>query len=152
MGLQSERGVNLEQGEVVTLFTSAARGAAPAGVTGDAVQINGERLVYTWILDITNAATDGTDTLDVYIDTLFGTATWINIVHFTQILGNGADAITRFVTTVPANMLTTDDATAACAVGVARGVVGSQFRGRYVEVDGGGAASTFTFSLTGYAQ
>jgi hypothetical protein len=147
---QSERGVNLEQGENIVLFASAARGAAPGGVTGVAVQILGERLVYTWLLDITDAQSDGTDTLDVYIDTLFG-ATWINIVHFTQILGNGADAITRFVVTVPANMLTTDDATAACAVGVARGVVGSQFRGRYVEVDGGGAASTFTFSLVGYA-
>ncbi len=151
MPQKSERGVNLQQGEDITLFASAARGVT-AGTNGDTVTIKGERLVYTWILTLTNAETDADDTLDVYIDTLFGTATWINIAHFTQILGNGADAITRFVVTVPANMLTTDVATTDCAVGVARGVVGSAFRGRCVIVDGAGADNTtFTFSLVGYA-
>jgi hypothetical protein len=146
---KSERGVNLEQGEAITLFASAAR-TVTAGVNGDTVTVQGERLVYTWILTLTNAATDNVDTLDVYIDTLFGTATWINIAHFTQILGDGADAITRYCVTVPANMLTTDLATTDCAVGVARGVVGSAFRGRYVIVDID-ADATFTFSLVGYS-
>jgi hypothetical protein len=149
MPQMSQRGVNLEQGEDITLFASGARGAT-AGTNGTAQQVLGERMVYTWVLNVTAAATEVTDTLDVYIDTLFGTATWINIAHFTQILGNGG-AKARFVVTVPANMLTTDDVSTDCAVGVSRGVVGSQFRGRYIEVDGGGAASSFTFSLVGYA-
>lgn len=144
----SERGTNLEQGETITLLASAARGAT-AGTNGTAVQINGERLVYTWILDVTAAATDVTDTLDVYIDTLFGTATWINAAHFTQVLGNGG-ATARFVVTVPANMLTTDLVATDAAAGIARGVVGSQFRARYVIVDPGAGAASFTFSLTGY--
>lgn len=143
------RGADLTQGEAIELFASGVR-TASAGTNGTAVAINGERLVYIWILNVTAAATEVTDTLDVYIDTLFGASTWINIAHFTQVLGNGG-AKSFFTVTVPANMLTTDAVTTDCAVGVARGVVGSQFRGRYVEVDGGGAASSFTFSLTGYA-
>jgi hypothetical protein len=149
MTTKSARGKNLEQGEAITLFASAARGAS-AGTNGTAVEVLGERLVYTWILSVTAAATEITDTLDVYIDTLFGTATWINVAHFTQCLGNGG-AKSYFTVTVPTNMTTTDAVTTDCAAGVARGVVGSQFRGRYVEVDGGGVASSFTFSLVGYA-
>ena len=146
---KSERGVNLEQGEAITLFASGVR-TATAGTNGTAVAILGERLSYTFILDVTAAATEITDTLDVYIDTLFGTATWINCAHFTQVLGNGG-VKSFFTVIVPTSMTTTDAVTTDCAAGVARGVVGSQFRGRYVEVDGGGAASSFTFSLTGYA-
>jgi hypothetical protein len=148
MAQMSARGKNLEQGEAITLFASAAR-TVTAGTNGDTVIVSGERLVYTWILTITNAAAAAGDKLDVYVDTLFGTAQWINIAHFTQILGDGANDIVRYCVTVPANMLTTDVATTDCAVGVARGVVGSAFRGRYIVVDAGTA--TFTFSLTGYA-
>ena len=145
---QSERGVNLEQGEAITLFASAER-LVTAGTNGDTFTVKGERLVYTWVLDLTDAQAAAGDKLDVYVDTLFGTATWINIAHFTQILGDGSNTITRYCVTVPANMLTTDVATTDCAVGVARGVVGSAFRGRYIIVDAGTAK--FTFSLTGYA-
>jgi len=146
---QSERGVNLEQGETITLLASAARGAT-AGTNGTAVEVRGERIVHTWILNVTAAATDATDTLDVYIDTLFGTATWINAAHFTQVLGNGG-AVAYFTITMPAGMTTTDAVATDCAAGVGRGVVGSQFRARYVIVDPGAGAASFTFSLTGYA-
>jgi hypothetical protein len=149
MAQMSERGVNLQQGEDITLLASGARGAT-AGTNGTAVAVLGERKSYTWILDVTAAQTEITDTLDVYIDTLFGTATWINCAHFTQVLGNGG-VKTFFTVTVPTNMTTTDAAGTDCAVGVARGVVGSQFRARYVIVDPGGGAALFTFSLTGYA-
>jgi hypothetical protein len=143
---QSERGVNLEQGEAISLFASAAR-TASAGTNGAAVIIQGERCIYTWILDVTAAAVAANDTLDVYVDSLFGAATWINVAHFTQVLGNGG--VKQFYTvTVPSGMATTD-ATTDCAAGVARGVIGSQFRGRYVIVNG--TAASFTFSLTGYA-
>src|SRR5689334_7803739 len=42
------------------------------------------------LLDVTAAAAASGDTLDVYIDTSpDGGVTWVNVVHFTQILGNG---------------------------------------------------------------
>jgi len=143
------RDVELIQGETITLRASAVT-AAVVGALGTAVQILGERLVYTWILACTDVKTDAGDTLDVYIDTLFGTATWINIAHFTQIIGTDADTTSRFCVTVPANMLTTDLVTTDCAAGVARGVVGSQFRARWTMVDADGDGN-FTWSLTGYA-
>lgn len=47
-----------------------------------------EQMIVT--LDVTAAATEAGDTFDVYIDTSFdGGTTWLNIGHFTQVLGNG---------------------------------------------------------------
>ena len=135
--------------EVIELFPLVARTAVVGAVS--ASYVNPGRVAFMWLLELTAAADDVDDTLDVYIDTLVGT-TWINIAHFTQILGNGADAIVRFVIIVPGNMLTTDVATADCAAGVARPAIGSQYRGRYTIVDGGGADATFTFSLMGLAM
>lgn len=41
-------------------------------------------------LDVTSAATDVGDTLDVYVDTSFdGGTKQVNLIHFTQVLGNG---------------------------------------------------------------
>jgi hypothetical protein len=43
-----------------------------------------------FILDVTAAATDVGDTLDVYVDfSPDAGATWVNAIHFTQVLGNG---------------------------------------------------------------
>lgn len=135
-----------DAGQTFTLFASAARGAG-AAVLGTAVD-NPGRVAIAWLLDVTAAATEASDTLDCYIDALVG-ATWINIAHFTQVLGNGG-ALARFCVNLPTNMTTTD-LVADCAAGVCRGLVGSQFRGRYTLVDGGGSAASFTFSLKGYA-
>lgn len=42
------------------------------------------------VLDVSAAATDVGDTLDVYIDTSFDAGlSWVNLGHFTQVLGNG---------------------------------------------------------------
>src|SRR4030042_4119549 len=71
---QSSRGVELLQGEEIELFASAARGAGVA-VLGTPVVINGERCVYTWLLNVTATLTEATDTFDCYIDTLIG-STW----------------------------------------------------------------------------
>jgi hypothetical protein len=149
MATMSARGVNLEQGEAISLLNVVAAGDT-VGTNGTAVQILGERLAYVWILNVTSAAAAAGDLLDVYIDTLFGAATWINIARFTRVLGNGG-AKAYFTVTVPTNMTTTDDVSADCAAGVSRGVVGSQFRGRYVITDGGAHGEVFSFTLTGYA-
>jgi hypothetical protein len=113
MATMSARGVNLEQGEAISLLNVVAAGDT-VGTNGTAVQILGERLAYVWILNVTSAAAAAGDLLDVYIDT-------------------------------------TDNVSADCAAGVSRGVVGSQFRGRYVITDGGAHGEVFSFTLTGYA-
>jgi hypothetical protein len=147
----SERGVNLEQGEVITLFASAVR-TATAGVNGTAVAILGERRRYIFILDVTAAATEGTDTLDVYIDWSIDNVTYYNGGHFTQVLGNGG-AVSFYMVFDPTTPGVADiDVTADQAAStVVPSLFGPYVRGRYVEVDGGGVASSFTFSLIGYA-
>ena len=142
------RGVNLEIGEAITLRASAIS-AATASTTGTAVVLSGERLIHAFVLACTDVATDGADTLDVYIDTLFGTATWINCVHFTQIIGTDANTTSFFATVMPENLGTSVAITTDCAVGTSRGIVGSQWRARWTVIDADGDAS-FIWSLIGY--
>ena len=59
--------------------------------TGSAVKLQQAWHMYTFLLDVTALATDVDDTLDVYIDTSYdGGTSWVNIVHFTQVLGNAS--------------------------------------------------------------
>jgi hypothetical protein len=152
MTLKGPRGVELIQGETLTLFASAARGAGVAQ-TGTAAEVYGERSRYVAELVVSAAATDATDTLDVYVDVLAADgATWLNAIHFTQVLGNGG-AKKFFAVLDPSNPGTAViDVTSDCAVSVARpALFGPQLRGRYTIVDAGGAAASFTFALLMYA-
>jgi len=152
MTIKGPRGVELIQGETLTLFASAARGAGVAQ-TGTAAIVQGERSRFCLLLDVTAAASEGTDTLDVYVDVLAAdAATWLNAVHFTQVLGNGG-AKKFFAVLDPSNPGTAViDVTADAAAGAVRpALFGAQLRGRYTIVDGGGVAASFTFSVTGYA-
>jgi hypothetical protein len=152
MTVRGRRGIELIEGEVMTLFASAARGAS-AGTNGADVATYGERARYIFVLDITAAATDVTDTLDVYVDVLNpDLTTYTNAIHFTQALGTGG--VKRFHAVLDATNPGTSviDATSDAAAGAVRpGLFGQAFRGRYVEVDPGAGVSSFTFSLLGYA-
>lgn len=149
---KSPRGYNLQQGETVTLKASSALGDT-AGTNGTAVYLGGERLVFTFLLDVTAAATDAADTLDVYIDWSLDDSTYINGGHFTQVLGNGG-AVAYFMQFGPSGFGTADlDATADQAAGtVLPSLIGPYVRTRYVIVDGGAHGEEFTFSVIGYAQ
>lgn len=101
------------------------------------------------VLDVTAAATDVGDTLDVYLDTSFdGGASFVNIGHFTQVLGNGGAK--KYIMSFKANPITasnsvlaTTDQSAAAALQIG---FGDRFRYRAVTVDAD-ADATFTFSL-----
>lgn len=146
----THRGSDLRQGELLTLFASAAR-TVTASTNGTAVEVDGERLFYVFLLEYTDKATDNVDLCDVYVDTLIG-ATWVNAIHFTQVLGDAANASSEVAildvsTPGGATVVVTGDAASGA---IRQGMVGSQFRGRYtiVDVDADG---TFTFSLKAYA-
>ena len=145
------RGADLAQGEVITLLASTVVGAT-AGTNGTAVYIAGERVVYTFILAVTAAASEVTDTLDVYIDWSLDDTTYYNGAHFTQVLGNGG-AQAFYVRFSVGETSTTDiDIGADQAVSTCLpSMFGPYVRARWVEVDGGGVASSFTFSVLGYA-
>ena len=147
------RGANLQQGELVTLFTAGAR-TVGANVAGTAFDLRGERRRLSIVQNITASATDAGDTLDVYVDWSLDNATWYNAVHFTQKAGNTA-AIIEFATLDPTTPgATVTDVTADAASGVVRpAVFGRYLRGRYTVVEAAGAgAASHTFSLLAYLQ
>lgn len=152
MPLKGSRGPDLLQGETVTLLASAAR-TATAGTNGTAVYLGGERRRFVFILDQTAAATDVDDTLDVYIDWSIDGITFYNGGHFTQTLGNGADALAFFMVFDASNPGTSVIAVSAdAASGAVRpALFGAYVRTRWIIVNPGGGAASFTFSVSGYA-
>lgn len=101
---------------------------------------------------ITAAATGAGDTFDLYLQSSIDGTVWNDFVHFTQVLGNGgpikfqAAWVRDIVPTVAIGA--PKDAT--LAVGVNQGLVGGLWRAKWV-IAGGGPTS-FTFSLSMYAQ
>jgi len=136
-------------GETFTLLASAARGAT-AGTNGTPVDIP-TRMAFGILLDFTAKATEITDTCDVYIDMLVG-ATWVNAIHFTQVLGNAVDASAQYALLMPSADVVPIDVSTNAGNGVVRpSVIGSQMRARWVIVDAGGGVASFTFSITVWA-
>lgn len=75
--------------KILTLRASAAQATAGT-VTGSDVLLDQKYNECAVQLIVSAAGTDLTDTLDVYIDTSFdGGTTYVNLGHFTQVLGNG---------------------------------------------------------------
>lgn len=129
--------------------------AAPASVTGDTIKVEPDASPFIeaeFILDVTAAATDATDTLDVYIDfSPDGGISWVNAIHFTQVLGNGGAK--KEIAKITANTgLSTPTAPLSIAADAASGAVRniSLFecvRYRSVSVDASTDNGSFTWSL-----
>ena len=106
-----------------------------------------------FLLDITASATAAGDTLNVFIDVSFdGTNSAGNAVHYTEQAGDGAAASEYAVLDASAPgtsvIAVTSDAAAAA---VRPALFGAYYRARWALVDGGGADTSHTFSVTGYA-
>jgi hypothetical protein len=137
--------------EAFTLLASAAR-TATAGTNGTAVAGFGRFRRLVLLLDVTAAAKDTGDTLDVYVDGSLDNLTWFNVAHFTQVLGDGGAK--KFVAVVdPSNPGTSVvDASSDASAGAVRPAVFAPYlRARWVLVDADGDGG-FTFSVTGYGQ
>jgi hypothetical protein len=138
---------------IETLRASAAQVAGTEN--GTAVKLQRHYTQLTVILDVTAAATAVDDTLDVYIDTSFdGGTTWVNIGHFTQVLGNGGTK--RFVMSFVANPVASSNATDATADQTAGNALqigfGDRLRARGVVVDPTGADASFTYAVTAFLK
>lgn len=132
--------------ERVLILASAARGAT-AGTAGSAVKMPVAE-GYGFVLDVTAAATDVDDTLDVAIQTLVDGTNWVTVVSFTQCLGNGGTKrhIAKINASVAQAMF---EGAAALAAGSVRNWIGDAWRARWVIVDPGAGAASFTFSVSG---
>jgi len=127
---------------------------APATVTGDPIRVTEDRNAFIeaeFILDVTAAATDAGDTLDVYVDFSPDGSTWVNAIHFTQVLGNGG--VKRELAKINAN---TGLATATAPLNVASNAASGAVRNismfewvryRSVSVDASTDNGSFTWSL-----
>jgi hypothetical protein len=106
-------------------------------------------------LDVTAAATDVGDTLDVYIDmAIDGGTKWINLIHFTQVLGNGGAKTFMAVikndnpgATAVFNVTTDGAVTTTRQIGF-----GGNLRYRAVAVESGTVNLGFTFSIKAFLK
>ena len=136
-----------------TLLASAAVAAAGT-VTGSAITGFGCYRKAVFLLDVTAAATEANDTLDVYIDlSVNAGTTWTNVVHFTQVVGNGGAkqfAATLSAETPGTSVIATSADAAAGAVRPT--IIADRYRVRHVIVDPTGSNVSFTFGVYGFFQ
>lgn len=131
--------------DVVTLLAATTPAAGAVSASGAAVRLPrmGNGLVFQ--LDVTAAATDAADTLDVQVETMIDGTNWVDVCSFTQVLGNGgAMKHVAKIMTATAQAMFKD---AALAAGSVRHLFGDQWRVSYVQVDADSDAE-FTFSVT----
>lgn len=129
--------------EPVSLADSAAR---TANGNGEAFRLPAASAV-VYVLDLTDAKTDVGDTLDVSIQVRLDGTNWVDVVHFTQVLGNGSDDLT-YVAKLCADVAEDDfEIGSALAAGSVRNLIGLETRAKWVIVDSGDADQTFTFSV-----
>lgn len=135
--------------EPQTLQASAAQTATSTGTTPVYALPAMEKPVngVVFMLDLTAAATESGDLLDVYIQTIYDATNWVDIVHFTQCAGNGGAK--RYYVKVNADVAQAMfENGAALGAGAIRNLIGKQFRVRWTIVDAGTANASFTFSVT----
>ncbi len=129
----------------VTLLASGTRTAVRAN--GDAVRLAGMVNAIALELDVTATGVDGTDTLDVYVQSMADGANYVDVYHFTQVIGT--DTTKRYFGKVVANAALTEfENGAALGAAAGRAILGDIWRVRYTVVNAGiGGAATFTFSV-----
>ncbi len=139
--------------EAPVMLTSAARvntatGTATSTATGSGNEIDLPNAIgVIFELAQTSADNDSTDKLDVYIQTKIGD-NWVDVVHFTQIDGNGTDALTYYAK-IAANLAQDDfEVGTALTESNVRHLMGRSFRARWVIIDSGDGDASFTFSVT----
>jgi hypothetical protein len=115
--------------------------------SGNPVAGLGEFRALTFELDVTAAGSLAGDKLDVFVQTTVDSGTnWVDVAHFTQVLGNGGAK--RYFAKLQADvaMAEFENATALAAASQ-RALFGDQYRVRWAVTDGGGT-KTFTFSVS----
>lgn len=130
--------------ESVTLLASGAQTATSTGTTPVFMP---PAAAYAFVLDVTAAATDTGDTLDVFVQTKIGSS-WYDVVHFTQVLGDGGAK--EYVSKVTAGAALTEYETGtALGAAAVRDLCGDQWRARFAITDAGTDNASFTFSVVG---
>jgi hypothetical protein len=132
--------VALSPSQTVTSGTAAT--TTPVGIPH---MMNGLLLV----LDVTVAAAAAGDTFDVKVQALIegtlASGTWSDVIHFTQVLGNGGAK--RFIAKIVGATAVALFPDAALAAGSQKDIFGDYYRVSYTVVDGGAHGQSFTFAV-----
>lgn len=143
--------------KVEVLRASAAQAAGTStGVAGSGLITLAENVDEMVVqLVVSAAASEVTDTLDVYIDVSYdGGTEFLNVGHFTQVLGNGGAK--KFAMAFKPNPLATANCvpmgTDQAAGNALQFPLGSIVRYRSVVVDAGGVAAGFTHAITAFVK
>lgn len=119
--------------------------ARTASGTGDAQVVPGAHEALEVVLDVTAAATDADDTLDVTVQAFVG-GQWVDIVHFTQVVGNGG-AKRHFAKVCGPEPQAMFENASALAAGSVRHLLSDSYRVKWTIVDPTGSNASFTFSV-----
>jgi len=143
------------QNSAITLCASFTDAVAGANKTKAAVTGLGKYKQIQILLNVTSAGAAAGDTLDVFVDTSPDSGTtWVNTIHFNQVLGNGG-AVAFWATLDPAGAAGTSSTNVtadAAAAAVRPSMFTDRLRVRYTIVDGGAHGQSFTFSVLGFAK
>jgi hypothetical protein len=102
---------------------------------------------YGFVLDVTAAATEVDDTLNVAVQTLVDGTNWVSVAAFTEVLGNGGAK--RYLMKINASAAeAVFEGSGALAAGSIRDWAGDAWRVNWIIVDPGAGAASFTFSVT----
>lgn len=137
--------------DAITLASLTAR---TISANGTATPVPGQYRRWVIQLAVSNADTDAGDTLDVYVDvSIDGGTTWLNAVHFNQIIGTDS-ASKAFAVLDPSNPGTsTVDVTSDAAEETVRpALIGPLMRARWAITDAGTDDASFTFAVTAWGQ
>lgn len=129
----------------VLLLASTTTAAGAVDTTSSAVVLPRPPEAVQFELDVTAAATDAGDTLDVSVHTTLDGTNFFPVVSFTQVVGNGGAK--RHIAKINSSAAqATFEAAAALAAGSVRNIIGDAWKVRYVQVDADNDA-TFTFAV-----
>ena len=132
--------------DVTTLLASTITPAGAVNTAGSAVRLPGMVNAIAFILDVTAAATDAADTLDVKVQTKLDGTNWVDVIHFTQCVGDGGAK--RYFEKLVADVACAGfENAAALGAGNTRDLLGDEWRVAYTQVDADSDGS-FSFSVT----
>lgn len=137
---------------VTTPGTTTARGAAAS--TGVAYpNLLAKFDVATFMVNLTSAATEAGDTLDVFIDLSLDLVTWFNGIHFTQMVGNGGAKIFVAQLTHPTAAVADINVTTDAAANAARNLWAPHVRVGWNNTDANANTNAiFSFGVSVYLQ
>lgn len=133
-------------GDKLVLEASSAKVAASTGNTAQAFAMRRQGVLFQ--LDVTAAATEAGDTLDVFVQTTIDGTNWVDVVHFTQVVGNGGAK--RYFAKCTSDLAEPMfENSAALAAGSVRNMIGTAYRCRWAMNDATTVGNiSFTFSVT----